>query len=225
MPVLPSEINARIQWFEQRIPQWGDNAATIGLTVAQVASLTALVTAARNNWNAAQAARTASKDATVNQSSAVGSMTELGGDLVKTIRAYAQTTNNNNVYSLASVPPPAPPTPAGPPQPPTDLTADPNADGTISLKWKGSLARQTFYTVWRRVGTSGGFTQIGSLAGKKFIDGAVPEPAGPNAATQLFYQVKAQREAQVSAPSDTAMVQFGVGGGDNAQAGGLALAA
>ncbi len=213
MPVLPSKINERIQWFEQRLADWNTNATAIGLTVAQVASLTTLVTAARSAWDTAQSARQDAKNATVNQSSAVSAMSELGGDLVKTIRAFAQTTNNNTVFSLASVPPPAPPTPAGPPVPPTDLSADPNADGTITLKWKGSVASQTFFTVWRRVGATGPFVQIGSLASKKFIDDGVPPPSSP-AGTQVFYNVRSQRGTAFSAPSDTTMVQFGVGGGD-----------
>jgi hypothetical protein len=222
MPVLPNKINERIAWFEQRMAAWTTNAAAIGLTPAQATSIAGLVTAARAAFDAAQTARQDAKNATVSQKSAVTSMDGLGADLVKTIRAFAQTTDNNNVFVLASIPPPAPPTPAGAPLPPTDLSAAPNADGTITLKWKGSVANQTFFTVWRKVGTSGAWTQIGSLAKRKFIDAAVPAPTGPGAGTTVFYNLRAQRGTAVSAPSDTTTVQFGSQGGDGA---GLAEAA
>lgn len=71
---------------------------------------------------------------------------------------------------------------------------------------------------WRRIGNSGPFTQIGSLASKKFIDDGVPPPIGPNAATTVFYHVRSQRGTAVSAPSDTTTVQFGVGGDGMAEA-------
>lgn len=222
MPVLPSKVNERIQWFEQRVADWATNAVAIGLTAGQVTTITTLTTAARTAFDDAQTARQDSKNATNTLKNASALMSEFGGDLVKMIRSFAEASNNPNVFTLASIPPPAPPTPAGPPEPPTDLSADPNADGTITLKWKGSVASQTFFTVWRRIGTTGSFTQIGSLASKRFIDDGVPPPTGPNAATQIFYNVRSQRGTAFSAPSDTTVVQFGVPAGD---AGGMAEAA
>ncbi len=205
MSVLPDKINDRIAWFEQRLQAWQNNAAAIGVLPAQVLQLKNMVTTARANYNAAQTARAVAKDATVVQGSADRAMTSFGSDLIQTIKLFAQTTNNATVYQLSSVPPPAAPTPAGPPKAPTNVIADPNADGTITITWKGSLANSTFYTVWRKPGSApaSAFTQITSVAGKKFIDTNVP-----GGVSSVNYYVRAQRDLAFSAPSEEVTVNF-----------------
>lgn len=207
MSVLPDQINQRIQWFEQRIASWKAAPAAIGLTPAQANALDVAVKAARTAYDNALAARIASKNATLGQKTAVSSMTSLGADTLRFIKAFAESQPNpDTVYQLASVPPPAPPTPPGPPTPPVDVVADPNADGTVTIKWKGSTSYQTFFTVWRRVGNNTQWTQIGAVATKSFRDDSVP-PGSPSAT----YVIRSQRNAQVSAASDEAVVNFGGG--------------
>jgi hypothetical protein len=207
MAILPEPINERIQWFEQRINSWLAAPAAVGLSAAQCTALKNAIVAARVAYDAAQLARIASKNATIGQKTAVTTMTDLGSDSLRFIKAFAEAAANPDaVYQAASVPPPAPPTPPGPPVPPTDVTADPNADGTVTIKWKGSTAYQTFFTVWRRVGNSTQWLQIGSVATKSFVDASVP-PGSPT----VTYALRAQRNTQVSAPSDEAIVNFGGG--------------
>lgn len=207
MGVLPEQINERIEWFEQRINGWKSAPTTIGLTAAQCTALDDAIKNARTNYNAAQAARIASKNATLGQRTFVNTMTTLGSDALRFIKAYANAqANPDAVYQAASVPPPAQPTPAGDPKAPTEVTADPNADGTVTIKWKGSTANQTFFSIWRRVGNNTQWTQIGSVATKSFVDSTVP--AGSPTVT---YFLRSQRNMQVSAPSDEATVNFGGG--------------
>ncbi len=207
MGVLPEQINERIEWFEQRIASWKAAPTTIGLTAAQCTALDDAVKNARTNYNAAQAARIASKNATLGQRTFVNSMTNLGSDALRFIKAYANAqANPDAVYQAASVPPPAAPTPSGPPNAPTNVVADPNADGTVTIKWKGSTTNQTFFSIWRRVGNNTQWSQIGSVATKSFIDASVP--AGSPTAT---YLIRAQRFNEVSAASDEAIVNFGGG--------------
>ena len=205
MGVLPDKINDRIAWFEQRFTAWTANAVAIGLTVAQVNQIKTLTNTARANYNAAQAARAAAKDATVVQTAADHNMSTFGSDLIQTIKMFAQTTNNPTVYQLSSVPPPAAPTPAGPPLAPTNVVADPNADGTITVTWKGSLASRTFFTVWRKSGSgsSTNFTQVTAVAAHKFIDNEVP-----GGFSTISYYVRAQRDLALSAPSEEVTVNF-----------------
>ena len=207
MPVLPDQINERIMWFEQRISSWLGAPTVIGLTAAQCTALDLAIKAARTAYNAAAAARIAAKNATIGQATNVRSMTSLGSDALRFIKAYAEAQPNPDVvYQAASVPPPAPATPPGPPVPPVDVTGDPNADGTVTVKWKGSTAYQTFFTVWRRVGNSTQWTQVGSVATKSFLDDSVP--AGTPSVT---YVIRSQRNTQVSPASDEAVVNFGGG--------------
>lgn len=204
MPVLPTGTDARIQWFEQRIVSWQANALAIGLTDAQVTQLSTYINLARTRYDAAQAARIAAKNATLGLHNAAGDLFSYGSDLIQAVKIFAETTGDPNVYTLASVPPPAPPTPAGAPKPPTDVSADPNADGTVTVSWKGSLAHQTFYTVWRKPAGAAAFTQVASISAKTFTD-----PTVPAGVASIAYVVRAQRGLLVSANSDETVVNFG----------------
>lgn len=206
MAVLPSGINQRIQWFEQRVDSWQSAAESIGLTEAQVTQLVNLTNMARTRYDAAQAARIAAKNATLNLKNAMSELTRYGSDLVQAIKIFAQTTDDPGVYTAASVPPPAPPHPAGKPEAPTDVTADPSADGTVTIRWKGSLAHKTFYTVWRKLAGEDAFTNVGSVSAKAFVDTTVPAGVGSAA-----YVVRAQRGLAVSPNSDETVVNFGGG--------------
>ena len=213
MGVLPSKLEEKIAWFEQRKALWTTNAAAINLLPTQVTQIQDLTAAARAKYDAAHAARNAAVAATYDMQQAVDAMTTFGADLVKTIKAYAETTGNTDVYGLAQVPAPAAPSPAGVPKPPEDLTADPNADGTVTLRWKGALKNQTFFTVWRRIAENGAFVQIGALAAKKFVDTAVPQGV-----TRVAYEIRAQRGQLVSTPSAEVSVNFGAGGNQGVNA-------
>lgn len=205
---MPNDINGRIQWYEQRISGWKAAPATIGLTLAQATALETLIKAARTAYDAAQAARIAAKNATLGLRNAFNTMSGTGADDIRYIRAFAESQATPAaqlaVYQAASIDPPAPPTPAGPPVPPTDVVGDPNADGTVTLKWKGSTASQTFFTVWRRTGSNTTWVQVGAVASKTFIDATVP--AGT---PSVRYYVRAQRNTEVSGNSDETIVNFG----------------
>lgn len=210
MATLPDKINERIEWFEQRLASWELAPQNIGLTSAIVTALKQSTEDARAAYTAAQAARIAAKNATLGQTTNVRNMTDLGADAIRYIRAYADSrptmVQREAVYQASSVPPPAPPQPAGPPVAPTNVIADPNADGTVTIKWRGSTANQTFFSIWRRVGNMTTWTQIGSVATKKFVDTTVP--AGT---PSCRYYIVAQREDAMSPASDEAVCNFGGG--------------
>lgn len=217
MPVLPPSDIAKVEFMEAHLAGWATNAVAIGLTTAQVTAMQTATTAARAGFNTQQTAKEAAKSATANFHNLTRSMGDLASDAIKAIKLKAAQSNDPNVYVLANIPAPLPPSPPPPPQPPTDLIADPNADGTITLKWKGSVANNTFFGVWRKVGT-GAWTNIGSTAIKTFQDSAIPSNPIPNSIT---YAVRSQRNNEVSAPSVQAEVVYGgpglgfyVGGAD-----------
>lgn len=210
MPVLPQGKLDKLMWFEERISQWQANAVAIGLTPALATSMKGLITAGRAAYDAAQAARIAAKNATFTQDVAIGAMVDLGGDLIATIKSFAETTNNPAVYTLSSVPPPAPPSPPPPLTPPEDVLADPNADGTITLKWKGSLKFSTFYAIFRKGPGETTFSPLATVAAKSFID-VSPTPPTATART-VEYIVRAQRQAELGPPAPPAVVTYGAGG-------------
>lgn len=206
MPILPQSDIQKVEFMEGHLALWSTNATAIGLTAAQVTAMTTATTAARTGFNGSTAAHAAAKAATANFHNLTRTMTDLASDAIKAIKLKAAQTNDPNVYVLANVPAPLPPSPPAPPEPPTDLVADPNADGTISLKWKGSVANSTFFSVWRKLGSSPTWTNIGSTAVKTFQDSSVPGTPVP---ASITYAVRSQRNNEVSAPSVQAEVVYG----------------
>lgn len=206
MPVLPDSDLGRVEFMEAHLALWTTNAVAIGLTAAQVTAMGTATTAARTGYNGQQAAKAAAKAATANFHNLTRTLSDLASDAIKAIKLKAAQNNDPNVFVLANIPAPQPPSPPGPPEPPTDLVADPNADGTITLKWKGSVANSTFFSVWRKLGASPTWTNIGSTAVKTFLDSAVPGSPIP---ASITYAVRSQRNNEVSAPSVQAEVVYG----------------
>jgi hypothetical protein len=211
MPVLPDSDLQRVEFMEGHLTLWAANAVAIGLTAGQVTAMQTATTAARAGFNGATTAHAAAKAATANFHNLARTMSDLASDAVKAIKLKAAQGNDPNIFVLANIPAPLPPSPPPPPEPPTDLVADPNADGTITLKWKGSVAFNTWFTVWRKVGNSPAWTQIGSTAIKTFMDSSVPTNPIPATVT---YTVRSQRTNEVSGPSVQAEVVYG-GPGQN----------
>jgi hypothetical protein len=213
MPVLPDTDIGRVEFFESHIDQWTANTAALGLTAPAMAALATAIGEARTAYDDAQVARNESKASTQNFYNKVATMVDLGSDAIKAIKLKAAQDNDPDVFVLANIPAPAEPTPAGAPEAPEALVAIPNADGTVTLKWQGSVANRTHFTVWRRLATdSGGWDMIGSCSRRSFIDDAVPAPgSGSNGNTPMtiLYHVRAQRGSFVSQPSITATITYG----------------
>jgi len=204
----PSRLLELLTWWEQRSTKWAAAPASVGLTQPQVESLVASVAAAREIYDQVQAIRAQAKAETLKQGDIFETLESLGSDDLRYIRAFAESkptqAERNAVYAAALIDPPLPPQPAGPPVAPENVTGDPNADGTVTLKWKGSTSNQTFFTVWRQTGNNTQWQQVGVVAAKKFVDETVP-----SGTPAVRYFVKAQRASQVSPASDEATVNFG----------------
>lgn len=206
---LPAETNAAIQYLETRVPRWESGAAAIGLTAAQVTALKARVTAARAAYEEALAARAAAKAATVSLREAMSVMRIDAGGLIRTVRAFADTSNNPDVYALAQIDPPAPPTPARAPTQPTELRAVIEPTGALTIQWKATrpaplgsnLDASTsgvVYTVKRKLRAEANFTIIGAVPATRggsrafstFTDSTLP---GGGAANGVQYVIQGQR--------------------------------
>ncbi len=220
--VIPSKVLEQIEFCESHLPVWTSApAASIGLTAAQITSLTTLTTQTRAAYNAALAARNASKAATNTLNTSAAGMRELASDLVKTIKAFADLQPvPGAVYSLAQIPQPAPATPAPPPGKPTDFQVVLEPGGAITLSWSGEYSAASsgsFYNVFRRLPDQSGYVHMGGTSGStlqnrrmSFTDASVPTSA---AAEGVKYIVQGQRGTNVGLASDVIAVEFGVEGG------------
>lgn len=134
-----------------------------------------------------------------------------GQDMIQTIRTWAESKNDPNVYTLAQIPPPATPGVTPPPGTPFDFTVNLLQSGALELKWKcnnPSGTQGTVYEIKRRVGGGGGgaFGYVGSSGVKTFTDDTVA--AGSPSVT---YQITAIRTTRRGNPAQFT-VNFGVGG-------------
>lgn len=213
MSVVPTSRLGKIEFYEAHIAPWSANAANIGLTPGAVTTLTTLTTAARTAYNAAESARNAAKAATQAFYEAVRAMHSnpgAGADMIDTIRNYAESKNQPNVYTLAQIPPPAAPAPVGPPGTPFDFVVTLLQSGALQLRWKcrnPSNSQGTLYEIMRKTPGSDGFVFIGASGAKTFTDDTLLSGDQP-----AQYMITAVRSTQRGDPAQF-IVNFGVGGG------------
>lgn len=222
MSIVPESIAESITFFENNLTAWASNAAAIGIEPTQATQIAGLTVQARSAFNAARAARVAARSATQIQAEAVEAMRTYGGDLIKTIKAFAETTDDPSVLSKAQLPTPKPRTPLGPAPTPERLTANLTNAGELSLSWEAEARGRLAFVVERRVAQPGqafgGWTLIGTSTSKSFIDAGLP--TGLESAQ---YRVFAERPGGRSQPTEPIVVLFGTGG--QASGGELRIAA
>lgn len=224
MSVIPDKKNEQIQFAEQHWPIWDAAPPTaIGLTAAKVTAIKDSTVAARTSFDAALAARQASKAATTQSDNDIAAMFTLLSDGVKQIRLFAETTNDPNVYAEAQIPAPAAPTPALPPTQPIELRGIVGSLGQLTVEWKASPSSASFdsstvgvtYTIRRRLAGQTGYTYIGTVqpskAGKRgfssFVDDTLP--ANPDG---LQYVVQGVRGSLNGPVSEVLSITLGMGG-------------
>jgi hypothetical protein len=201
--VIPTTQEGLLAFYLERQGTWEAKALELGL-------LPASVTALKSATEALQAARMTraelknqAKAATVSVEEKYAELRSVGAGLVATIRAFAETTNNTQVLVTAQLPPQKPPQPAPPPENPTKFTADPKADGTITLKWTGSVAQNGSFDIERSI-DGGAFVLLTNKRTKTWTDVAVPMNTNV-----IVYRIYGVRDDTRSSPGTTAQVLFG----------------
>jgi len=217
MSVLPQSKLEQIQFCESHNPVWAANAVAIGLTAAQVTTLTGLTTSARTSYTAALNSRQAAKAATTTFHNNTKSMRDTAADLIALIKAYAESKNDPNIYGLAQIPPPSAPTPAVAPSQPINFAVTIEPTGALTLSWESENSAAStggFFTVQRRLGAVGGYQTIGGTPGiggggrrNSFTDDTLP--AGT---PTVSYIVTPKRGTLTGTPGEAVNITFGVGG-------------
>lgn len=186
------------------------NQAVIGIPVEAPLELKARLDAAQAALTVAQAARQASKTATTALEEAADALRSYGAGLMSTIRGFAESTGNPDVFQKAAIPPPKKPSPLPAPVPPTNVRASLTTNGAIDVQWDGTTANGVTYMVFRRTDPGTGFgpqTLIGTIGARGLID------AGITGCVQTVgYQIRAVRGTQFSAFSTEATIRFTPGG-------------
>lgn len=210
--VFPTGDLPFVQYCEQRVQPWTTSAAAIGLSTSAANEFKALTDSARQAFNASEAAKQASKNATRTLRAAIKALRTAGGADVKTIRIFAeQQPDPTVVYNLAEIPSPSPRTPSVPPIAPNDITARLDIEtGAMTIRWKVTQPKGiagVVYRVERSTGTGQNWELAGLVGGKSFEDSDVPT------ASTILYRIIAQRGNLASNPSQTLVINFGNGPG------------
>ncbi len=206
MALVPDSKTGAINFFQSRIAAWSADPAAIGLSSQQVMDISAATGAAQTTLLAMQQAYNTARSATATNDADIETMRAVGSNIISTIRAYAKTTGDPNVYVLADIPAPKPPTPAGAPDAPTNVTGVINNRGAVELKWEGTLAFRTFFEVYRMFEGQSQWTLLASVGAKAFEDDTIP----PDTTSAVKYFVQAKRGELRSDPSEPITIRMGV---------------
>ena len=208
MPVIPSDPRQLITFAQNHRAVWAANAQQIGVSSQQLTVFDQALDDAADALGNAEKARIASKTATQSFQQNSRTLRAAAGEIVRSVKTYAENNGNPNVYDLAQIPAPSPRGPAQPPAKPTAITASLTPEGFITLRWKASNpagVSGVVYTVYRAVGNSGEFTFLDAVGEKTFTDETVPSDAGP-----VVYKIVPKRGRQTGPSSDLFTVRFGI---------------
>lgn len=211
MSIVPTKTEELLTFCDQHETVWELIPTQIGLTAAQITAFKATLATAHDNFDAQQAAIAAARASTLSSKTSIRSLRTAVADLLRFIKAYAETQDDPNaIYAKAQIPAPVAPGPALPPGTPTDIRAGLEPDGSVILKWKalGGASGNTVWTVSRRLPAQAEFSFAGASGSRVFIDDTLP--AGNSSVT---YQIRGQRGSAMGPASLPFTVLFGHGGG------------
>lgn len=200
---IPSSRNALVEFYRLRGDDWVAHAAALGLTVEAAEQVRAAALDAQAKIAEAERLRMFAKVATETANQAARQLRAIGGPATAMIRAHAESTGNIQLYDLAKVSPVAPPSPTPAPTPPTDVRAQPTANGAIILTWRGTIARSQWFIIERSV-DGGDFTQQDTTRRKRWTDEKVP-----TGARRINYRIYAKRGDRRSTLAAETVVSFG----------------
>lgn len=217
-PTIPDRFAPAIQWCGQRIDQWQENRALLGLTEAGVSELDQRTQAARDARAGYLRAKRELRNASKTYRASVGAMRRTASALLATIRATAKRSDApTSIYSAASVPPPAKRGPSPTPATPRDFEVELLGDGALRVRFECPHppgVRAVTYRVERMLDMAGGMQIIQTAKARSFTDDSIP--AGTRS---VLYQVTAQTSTRDGEPA-VHLVPFGQGSmaGEDAEA-------
>lgn len=206
MPLVPQTKTGALSFFQSRLAAWSDDPAAVGLSPQQVADITAATSAAQDSLIAAQQVSNAARSATATNDTDIADMRAVGSGIIATIRAFAKTSGDPEVYALADIPAPKARTPAGTPDAPTLVRGAIDSCGAVELRWHGSLAYHAFFEVYRMFEGQREWTLLASVGAKAWTDATIP----PGSTSAISYFVQARRGELRGEPSAPITIRMGV---------------
>ncbi|MEQ8845773.1 MAG: hypothetical protein RIB58_13055 [Phycisphaerales bacterium] len=217
MARLPDTDQGLINWSSQRLAIWSGQgvAPTIGATPEQIAAAQIKLDEAQAALTAAEAIRTESVNKTAIKDAKLSSLRKVVGGLVIQIEGFAKATEDETVYTKASIPKPKDPTPRTEAPVPTMLALRSTTNGKLVLTFEANKGQGSVFVIQRRYetvdGTVTSFQYQDTTAEKSWTDNSVPgglKWVGYQVATRLTNNV-------LSDWSDEKQFNFGTIGNQN----------
>ena len=209
MSTVPEKYPEAIAWVDTRVPIWTENAAAIGLEVAQPTNLGALATAASAAKAAYDTAKSDSDAKYEAYQAAARAMRSQATAQVGQIRSFAKgSASPSTVYSTAQIPAPADRAPTPPPGTPEAFRVSLLATGSLKFAFKCPNPSRTpsiTYKVERQDTPQSPFTFLLNAKKREFEDSNFPATS-----TFISYRVTAQTTTQ-DGPAATFTVRYGAG--------------
>ncbi len=190
MRLVPKPIVKRIQFYENHVQPFAENAGAIGSSPEAVARFAQLVQAARQAYAEQRQAMQIARAATLKLNELARKMNIVGQGIVQGVRSTARSTGDNSVFALANLPTPNRKSPLAAPGTPINLRTKLDAVGNLTLTWDCPNPRDiggTTYNIWREVGNAGR-EMVAITARRRFTDSAIPRGV-----TQIIYHIQAAR--------------------------------
>jgi len=205
---IPTADADFVTWVNDHAVRWAEYQASIGLSVSQTGAFTARALQMTKDWQAYLSAKQALIAAREVWTTSKSQTRTLAAADCRIIKTFASTSANpTTVFTNADIPAPKSPVSGVAPGQPTAVKATLNTvTGELKLTWKcqnPGTTSGTVYTVQRRVGTSGAWSQIGLTSVRNFTDATL------TAAPTVQYQITAQRSGIFGTPSGPVTVSFG----------------
>ena len=217
MSRLPEREQDFLNWTAQHLSIWAAAgvAPTIGVTDEQVASAQLKLGAAQTARSDAEAIRIQSLNKTAIKDQQVDSLRTVMGGLVTQIEGFARATQDQSVYTKASIPAPKDPTPRTEAPVPANLALRSTTNGKLVLTFEANKGQGSVFVIQRRYQTVDGvetnFQYQDTTAEKTWTDENVPgglKWVGYQVATRLTNNV-------LSDWSDEKQFNFGTVGNQN----------
>lgn len=209
--VLPTGKADFLAFCAAHVETWTDHAVALSLSPTAVTAWKTAVGDAQEAFTAAEAARNASKAATLNADTLIRAVRATTAEFVRLIKNKAITSGDPDaIYALAEIDGPRPASEIPPPGQPFMLSAELNSNGSLTIRWRGNNpvgATGTTYLVQRRLGSQGSYGIVGGGTGRTFTD--VTLPVGQSS---VYYIVQGVRGGVFGPTSEPLVVSFGIGG-------------
>ncbi|MFI4915512.1 MAG: hypothetical protein ACIAS6_03260 [Phycisphaerales bacterium JB060] len=217
MSRVPDREQEFLNWSAAHLAIWAGQgvAPTIGMTPEQVAAAQLKLDQAQAAWSSAEAVRLDSVTKTEIKDQKMDSLRTVMGGLVGQVDGFARATEDQSVYTKASIPKPKDRTPRTDAPVPTDLDIRSTTNGNLRLTFEANKGQGMVFVIQRSYETVDGvetsFQYVDTTADKAWTDTSVP-----NGLKWIGYQVASRLTNNVLSDwSPMRLFNFGTAGNQN----------